>query len=151
MVRGGSRWSVAIGALVGLLFLLPRVAHASTPVSLTLVASPTSAFIEQPVTLTLTTSPVVAGLPITFSDADSSFTYNGLVTDESGSAVITVTGTTYGFSIGEHDFVVRLPGTALRAGDEQHGSPRDRPAPDVNQLVLWDRAEPMEHRPGLHD
>jgi hypothetical protein len=40
MIRGGWLRSIAIGALIGLSFLLPAATRASTPVTLTLTVTP---------------------------------------------------------------------------------------------------------------
>ncbi len=92
MNRGGSRWSIAIGALFGLSMLLPAAVHASTPLTLTLTVSSTSAYVDAGITLTVQTSPVVAGLPIGFADQSGKYTDELTVTDQSGSTSVTFVG-----------------------------------------------------------
>ena len=92
MNRGGSRWSIAIGALFGLSMLLPAAVHASTAVSLTLSASPATTFVDEGATLTVQTTPVVPGLAITFADQSGEFHYSSTVTNETGSTSVTMGG-----------------------------------------------------------
>ena len=91
MIRGGTRWSIAIGALLGLSLLLPAATLASTPLSLNLVVTPTTAFTDQDVTFTATASPAVASLPITFTVINSGYSNLGY-TDSDGVASVTIHG-----------------------------------------------------------
>jgi hypothetical protein len=101
MYRGGSRWSIAIGALFGLSMLLPAAVRAATPLTITLVAAPTTAFTDQVVTLTATTSPAVADLQINFIDSASTFFW-AVNTDNFGTASVTMEATANQLAEGQH-------------------------------------------------
>jgi Bacterial Ig-like domain (group 3) len=93
MNRGGSLRSIVIGALIGMSFLGPATARASSPVTLTLTATPSTAFEDQVVTLSVQTTPVVSGLSITFADTGGVLFQQAATTDDSGVASVTILGT----------------------------------------------------------
>jgi hypothetical protein len=105
MVRGGLRWCFAIGALVGMLFLAhPNAANAFSPLTITLTTSRSAGFTDDPVTLTATVAPVVADLQIDFYDQGGGYGASGF-TDASGVAQATFVGSSYGATVGAHEYL----------------------------------------------
>ncbi|HLY14906.1 MAG TPA: Ig-like domain-containing protein, partial [Candidatus Limnocylindrales bacterium] len=77
MYRGGSRWSIAIGALFALSLVAPAAANASTPVTLTLAASVNSPDSDLPMLLTATANPAVAGISVEVEDKSNGTSFPG--------------------------------------------------------------------------
>lgn len=92
MIRGGWLRSIAIGALIGLSFLLPAATRASTPVTLTLTVTPSTAFEDQDVTLSVQTTPAVPGLAVDFTDTSGDFVRFTGGTNPSGFVSTTIQG-----------------------------------------------------------
>jgi prepilin-type processing-associated H-X9-DG protein len=112
MFGGGSRRSIAIGALIGLTVLIPHGVRASSPLTLTISATPTTSFNDQYFTLTATVSPVVIGdsLPITFFNSTSHTIVGTGQTDNLGQANLRLLGVLGLFPPGTNQFYASFSG-----------------------------------------